>query len=721
MASLAHRLWSDRTPRSELIGKAAVVAAAYFVTGKLSVLLAIPPGIASPVWVPSGIALAAVLRWGYGVGAGVWVASFLVNIGILLESGGTGAVAAVSGIATGSTLQAVAGAFLIRRFAEVPGIFDSVRGTFRFIGAELLACLIAPSFGAGSLYLGGYISNPALPLTWLTWWLGDSVSVFVVTPIFLISWRPASDRLGEAVGLWSILVAFGILVFEGAVLPAEMVRPPVGYVFILVVIWAAFRMGQSGVVGTSILISAIAIHGTIRGRGGFALPNTNESLLQLQAFIGLSTLTGLLTAAGLTERRRAEQALREAQAELESRVQERTGELTRSTAALQAEFAERRRTDDALHESEGMLRGLFEFAPDAIVVTDQAGRIVRINAQTELLFGYGREELIGRPVEVLLPDRLAARHAQHRKSFLVRPQARSMGVGLELYGRRRDGGEFPVDIMLSPVESREGRTVIAVVRDIAERKRTEEAMRHSRNGLAELYQRLQDLDRLKSKFISDVSHELRTPIANLALYLDLIETGKPAKRKQYEAALREQIGRLTDLIEEISNLSRLEQDQLTAAFGSVDLNAVVDLVVNEFQSRAKTAGLALSFEPGGDPLLVRAVADQLRQVIANLLTNAINYTPQGRVWVNTGRADDQVYLQVGDTGMGIEPPDMQHVFDRFYRGRGVSHIPGSGLGLAVVDRIVRIHSGTVEMESRAGEGTTLTVRLPASDSRQPST
>src|SRR3990170_671659 len=121
MASLAHRLWSDRTPRSELIGKAAVVAAAYFVSGKLSVLLAIPPGIASPVWVPSAIALAAVLRWGYGVGAGIWVGSFLVNIGILQGGGGLAAVAVVSGIATGSTLQAIVGAFLIRRFVGIRG------------------------------------------------------------------------------------------------------------------------------------------------------------------------------------------------------------------------------------------------------------------------------------------------------------------------------------------------------------------------------------------------------------------------------------------------------------------------------------------------------------------------------------------------------------------------------------------------------------------------
>ena len=717
MASLVRRLGARRRPPPIIVGRAFVLGAAYFVSGKLSVLLAIPPGIASPVWVPSAIALAAVLRWGYGVGAGVWVGSFLVNIGILQEGGGLTAVAVVSGIATGSTLQAIAGAYLIRRFVGIRGVFDSMSDTFRFIGAVLLACLLAPLFGAGSLFLGGFIPPDVFRVTWLTWWLGDLVGILVVSPIFLVPWRLDRESVGEAVGLFSVLVAFGVLVFEVQVLSPELFPPPVAYVFILLVIWAAFRFGQSGVVSTSIVISVFAIHGTIRGKGGFAVGTTNESLLLLQSFVGLSTLTGLLLAAALTERGQAEEEVRRGHDELERRVRGRTAELTLANAALQDEIAERRNAEGALHESEGILRGLFEFAPDAIVVTDQAGRIVRINAQTEMQFGYGRQELIGQPVEVLVPDRFAARHSQHRKSYLVRPQARSMGAELELYGRRRDGSEFPADIMLSPVDTSEGRTVIAVVRDITERKRSDEALRRSRDGLAELYQRLQELDLLKSKFISDVSHELRTPIANLGLYLDLIETGQPKKRKQYQTALREQIGRLTDLIEEISNLSNLEQDQLTAAFGSVDLNAVVDLVVNEFQSRAKTAGLDLSFTPGGDPLLVRAVADQLRQVVANLLTNAINYTPQGRISVTTGRADDQVYLQVGDTGIGIEVPDMQHVFERFYRGRGVSHIPGSGLGLAVVDRIVRIHSGSVEMESHAGEGSTFTVRLPSSNSR----
>ena len=589
MANLTGRLRSHRSTALGVAARTAVVAAVYFLAGKVSLLLAIPPGIASPVWIPSGIALAAVLRWGRNIAPGIWVGSFLVNIGILLDQGGPPAWAVASGIATGSTLQALVGATLIQRSAHGEAIFDSTRGTFRFIGAALLACLVAPGIGAASLYLGGLIPLSQLPLTWLTWWLGDLVGILVVSPVFLIAWRVEKDQLPEAILLGSALITFGALIFGGQMLPTQLVTRPVSYIFVLPVIWAAFRFGQSGVVATSLLVSAIAIRGTIQA-AGYATATTNESLLLLQAFIGLITLTGLLMAAALTERRQAGEALRLAHDELEIRIRERTVELSRANATLQSE--------------------------------------------------------------------------------------------------------------------------------VEQHERTANALRRSRDELANFYQGLQELDRLKSKFISDVSHELRTPVTNMLLYLDLIETGKPEKRKQYEAALRDQVARFADLIEGISNLSRLQEEQVGVAFGTVDLNGVVDLVVNELQPRAVEAGLTLTFDPGRDPLLVRGAADQLRQVAVHLLKNAIDYTPAGNVLVTTGRYNNFVYLRVGDTGRGIDPVDMGHVFERFYRGRGVSHIPGSGLGLAVVDRVIRMHGGTVEMESRAGEGTTLTINLPVSDTQQ---
>ena len=587
MAHLTRRLRSDRSAALGAAARAAGVAAIYFVAGKISLSLAIPPGIASPVWISSGIALAAVLRWGRNIAPGIWVGSFLVNIGILLNHGGSPAWAVASGIATGSTLQALVAATLIQRSAHGEAIFDSTRGTFRFIGAALLACLIAPSLGAASLYLGGLIPLNQLSLTWLTWWLGDLVGILVVSPVFLIAWRLEKDRLPEAILLGSALITFGVLIFGGRILPPQLISRPVSYIFVLPVIWAAFRFGQGGVVATSILVSAAAIRGTIQGTGGFATATANGSLLLLQAFIGVTTLTGLLMAAALTERRQSGEALRLAHDELEIRIRQRTAQLSQANATLQSEVTQHERTADAL--------------------------------------------------------------------------------------------------------------------------------RRSRDELADFYQGLQELDRLKSKFISDVSHELRTPVTNMLLYLDLIETGKPEKRKQYETALRDQVARFADLIEGISNLSRLQEEQVGVAFGIVDLNGVVDLVVNELQPRAAEAGLTMTFAPGQDPLLVRGAADQLRQVTVHLLKNAINYTAAGNVRATTGRYNNSIYLQVGDTGRGIDPLDMSHVFERFYRGRGVSHIPGSGLGLAVVDRIIRMHGGTVEMESRAGEGTTLTIHLPVSD------
>ncbi len=230
--------------------------------------------------------------------------------------------------------------------------------------------------------------------------------------------------------------------------------------------------------------------------------------------------------------------------------------------------------------------------------------------------------------------------------------------------------------------------------------------------LVEANRRLTELDQLKSKFITDMSHELRTPVTNLSLSLGLLERGRPEKQRQYLTVLKGQIGRLVNLVQDITNVSDLELFGLAAAFGTVDLNAVVSQVATAFESRAEAAGLALIFEPDPDLPPVRGARDQLSRAVANLLTNAINYSHEGLVRVSTFRSEDSVCLQVQDTGTGIEPEDVPHVFERFYRGQSVSHIPGTGLGLAVVDEIVRLHGGTVAVESRIGEGSTFTVRLP---------
>ncbi|GAB4574897.1 MAG: PAS domain S-box protein [Anaerolineae bacterium] len=235
--------------------------------------------------------------------------------------------------------------------------------------------------------------------------------------------------------------------------------------------------------------------------------------------------------------------------------------------------------------------------------------------------------------------------------------------------------------------------------------------------------RLQELDRLKSKFVSDVSHELRAPITNLGMYLHLLERATDlARRDQYLDVLRVQVERLKALVEGILDLSRLDLGKHKVQFSAVDLNAIVQQTVVAHQPRAEAAGLHLEVALDDKIPYVWGERNQLFQVVANLLQNAINYTPEGQVTVQTGfdTRRGQVMLRVSDTGVGIYPEDIPHLFERFYRGQQPQgmDVPGTGLGLGIVKEITDLHSGQIEVESAPGEGTTFTIWLPAASTLQ---
>ncbi len=233
-------------------------------------------------------------------------------------------------------------------------------------------------------------------------------------------------------------------------------------------------------------------------------------------------------------------------------------------------------------------------------------------------------------------------------------------------------------------------------------------------------EQLLELDRLKSKFVSDVSHELRTPITNLGMYLYLLERSPDEKRGQYLTVLQQQADRLKHMVEGILDLTRLDLGRAPVAFGPVDLNELVDQVVTAHHPRAEAARLVLSFTPDRALPLVRGERNQIAQVVTNLVVNAINYTPRGevRVRVTVDEPGRRVGLEVADTGMGISPEDIPHIFERFYRGHEAvdRNIPGTGLGLGIVWEIVNLHGGTIEVESQVGTGTTFRVWLPVYES-----
>ena len=234
--------------------------------------------------------------------------------------------------------------------------------------------------------------------------------------------------------------------------------------------------------------------------------------------------------------------------------------------------------------------------------------------------------------------------------------------------------------------------------------------------LAEANEQLQQLDRLKSKFVSDVSHELRTPITNLTMYLDLLERGRAERRKHYVSVLQKETARIRQLVEDILDLSRLEASRESGIkFTPVDLNQIVAQVVMAQMPQVNAVGLKLDFVPEAGLPLILGVQNQLSQVATNLLTNAINYTLEGRIEVRTYHENGEVCLMIQDTGMGIDTADMPHLFERFYRGQQVAQlgVPGTGLGLGIVKEIMDLHDGRVEATSTLGKGSLFRVWLTA--------
>ncbi|MBP6471707.1 MAG: PAS domain S-box protein [Chloroflexi bacterium] len=232
--------------------------------------------------------------------------------------------------------------------------------------------------------------------------------------------------------------------------------------------------------------------------------------------------------------------------------------------------------------------------------------------------------------------------------------------------------------------------------------------------LAEANERLTELDRLKSKFISDISHELRTPITNMNMYLDLLERGKPEKHERYRQILKQETIRLTQLVESIFDESRQMGHLRQTQYAPVDLNHVVGEVLPVYEKQIADKQLALNVALDPELPLVFGERSQLARVITNLLLNAINYTPEGSITISTFSQSGDVHVQVEDTGVGIDKEDMPHLFERFYRGRYASQstIPGVGLGLGVVQEIVGLHHGRINVSNRVTGGAVFNIAFP---------
>jgi protein-histidine pros-kinase len=349
---------------------------------------------------------------------------------------------------------------------------------------------------------------------------------------------------------------------------------------------------------------------------------------------------------------------------------------------------------------------LLESVPDAIVIVDASGSIALTNAQAESLFGYAAGELRGKPLETLLPERFRSGHVGQRTRFFAQPHTRPMGAGLDLYGLRRDGAEFPIEISLGPVRTAHGLFVSGAIRDATERRRAERAL-HQAN-------------RLKSEFLANMSHELRTPLNGIIGFSELLVDEKAgalgARQREYLNDILNSGRHLLQLINDILDLSKVEAGRMhlaPAPFGPAQAVSEVCAIVSPL---ALKKGVRLRQRVA--PALARVVLDpqRFKQMLYNLLSNAVKFSHDGGevdIVVAPG-APGTLRLQVRDQGIGISQEDRGKLFVEFQQldaGAARRH-EGTGLGLALTKRIVDLHRGSIRVDSEPGRGSTFTLELP---------
>ncbi|MCS6928853.1 MAG: PAS domain-containing sensor histidine kinase [Saprospiraceae bacterium] len=397
---------------------------------------------------------------------------------------------------------------------------------------------------------------------------------------------------------------------------------------------------------------------------------------------------------------------------------------------------DRRHREQAQKEE---LQALFHHAAGAILITNIHGQIVRINPAAEQLFGYSAQELIGKPVETLIPKRYVRMHELHRSNYRNNPRARPMGTGIDLYALRKDGVEFPVEVSLSPFRTTRGLFVVAFVVDNTIRKENEQRilrqnqkleqlaielqnlnenleekirqrtqeLEQAKNELAAALEAEREISELKSRFVSMASHEFRTPLSTVLSSAALIKTyaerGEWENIQRHVSRIQTAVNNLNTILTEFLSLGRLEEGKTTPQLTQTDLPALIQETIGEMTPLLRS-GQRITYTQEGnswaylDPSL-------FKHVLINLLSNASKYSPEGAVVrVQSSITPEKVRVHVLDEGMGIPASDQKHLFSRFFRATNAAHVQGTGLGLYIVKRYVELMGGSIGFRSEEGKG-----------------
>ncbi len=379
-----------------------------------------------------------------------------------------------------------------------------------------------------------------------------------------------------------------------------------------------------------------------------------------------------------------------------------------------------------------LARSALDAAPDAMIIIDSTGMVRYANRQVSALFGYSHDEVIGHPVEQLMPERYRRRHLSHRDGYFFSIRARPMGQGLDLFGLRRDGTEFPVEISLSPIQQGEQVLTAAAIRDVTDRKRVEAELIVARE-LAE--QARANADRLrqiadearetadranlgKSRFLATASHDLRQPLQTLALLNGALRRmDKDPDSTDVLIHQEQAISAMSRLLNALLDISKLESGAIKPEPEDFVVSSLFEELRREFAGLAANKGLTLEIEVCQD--CVHSDPSLVEQILRNLVSNAVKYTRQGWVRLRCLHEEAIVRLEVLDSGIGIPADQIPFIYDEFYQV-GVpanSSREGYGLGLSIVQRLVKLLQLRLDVRSEVGKGSAFSLALPAGKRR----
>jgi PAS domain S-box-containing protein len=393
---------------------------------------------------------------------------------------------------------------------------------------------------------------------------------------------------------------------------------------------------------------------------------------------------------------------------------------------------------------EQRFQSIFNHVNEGILIANGQGVIESVNPRVLEMFDYSEEELLGSQVEMLVPMSARSRHVKHRAGYHENPHSRPMGQNMFLEGLKKGGGTFPIEISLSTYESQGEKHVIAFIIDVSERKlqdekikqaysalqtlnnslekkvldRTlvlEEALAHLEASKADLFQALQkerELNELKSRFVSTASHEFRTPLSTISSSVSLIERyGELAdfeKQKKHISRIHQSVKGLTDILEDILSLSKLEEGKVVLSTQEVQLDLFMEEMLDELQPILREG----QFFQSQFQKEVRGITEPkiLRNILINLLSNAIKFSPENHpIHVVLKEENGLVEIEVRDQGVGIPSFELPRLFERFHRASNAINVPGTGLGLSIVKKCLELLNGNIHVESKLQEGTSFII------------